>query len=413
MPKRVIVFLLWSAIISKPVLAQTDVHLQVERAGRGRIPIVVRRIEAGSASLSSSADCVYRVLKNDLSLTGIFEPVELKAESDTLPDGRIAAAVFEGSIDLDVDRYALSARLLDYSSGGVIFEKIYRFKKGTCRSVAHHLSDEITYFLTGENGVATTRILFVRGNKGAKDLYMVDYDGYGERKLTEGELVVSPLWLDSGRFCYTSYKRGNPDCYIVDLRKGIRKLLSYRKGLNMAGGYYPRRDELLMTLSVSGNSELFVIDSEGEIKRKLTRNRAIDCSPTWAPNGREIAFVSDRTTVPQIYIMDAYGGNVRRLSVTGSYNTSPDWSPQGDLVAYVSRQDGLYRLKLISPDGLWEDTVFQDYLSYEDPSWAPNGSHLAVTVNYGGENWIVIVDVDTGAKRRLARGESASWSPSR
>jgi Tol biopolymer transport system component len=76
----------------------------------------------------------------------------------------------------------------------------------------------------------------------------------------------------------------------------------------------------------------------------------------------------------------------------------------------VSREDGLYRLKLVSPDGLMEQTLFDDYYSYEDPSWAPNGKHLAATVKYGGEPWIVVIDTETGERRRLVRGEFASWS---
>jgi TolB protein len=108
--------------------------------------------------------------------------------------------------------------------------------------------------------------------------------------------------------------------------------------------------------------------------------------------------------------MDRFGGNVRRLTSEGSYNTSPSWSPRGDLIAYASREGGVHRLRLISPDGLYHETVFDDYLSYEDPSWAPDGRHLAVTVGFGGEPWIVVVDVDTGAKRRLVKGETAAWS---
>jgi TolB protein len=108
--------------------------------------------------------------------------------------------------------------------------------------------------------------------------------------------------------------------------------------------------------------------------------------------------------------MDRFGGNVRRLS-RGSYNTSPAWSPTGEVIAYVARDGGRYRLKLTTPDGLAEEVLFEDLLSYEDPVWAPNGKHIAATVRYGGEPWIVIIDSETGEKRRLVRGESPAWSP--
>jgi TolB protein len=180
--------------------------------------------------------------------------------------------------------------------------------------------------------------------------------------------------------------------------------------MNLAGSYYAPRDELAMTLSVKGDQEIYVLDSAGRIVRRLTRNRAIDVSPAWSPNGAEIAFVSDRTGVPLIYVMDSYGGNVRRLT-GGSYDTSPAWSPKGDLIAYSSREGGLYRLKLISPDGLAGETVATDDYSYEDPTWAPDGRHVAATVRYGGQPWIVVVDIDTGELRKVVQGESPDWSP--
>ena len=393
------------------VFPQTDIYLRTERAGRGEIPIVIRDIEPASGDVLQTALYVASVLRSDLEFTGIFDPLQFEGKADTLPEGRTAAAIFEGSLEIYDERYSLEARLLDYSSREVIFSKRYGFKDGAKRTVAHNLCDEITYFLIGEEGIATTRLLFCRRESDVKDLYIIDYDGYGKRRVTKGELVVSPLWIDEKRFCYTSYRRANPDCYMVDLELGKKKLISHRKGINIAGGYNIERDEIAITLSVKGNSEIYVIDSSGKIIRRLTRNRAIDCSPTWAPNGREIAFVSDRTGTPQVYIMDGFGGNVRRLSTNGTYNTSPAWSPRGDVIAYVSRESSLYRLKLVSPDGLIEESLFDDYLSYEDPSWAPDGRHIAATVRYGGKPWIVVINTETGEKRRLVQGESPAWSP--
>ncbi len=391
--------------------SQTDIYLKAERSGRGRIPVVVDDFEADPGQPDQVARYVNAVLDRDLILSGLFETLRFEERSDTLPEGKTAAAVVEGALWKNEDKYMLEARLLDFSSREVIFRKRYNFRRDARRSVAHHLCDEIAFFLVGERGIATTRILFCRSEGGVKSLFMIDYDGFGERRFTENELVVSPLWLDENRFCFTSFRRENPDCYIVDLKQGKRSFLSHRKGINIAGSYFGEQDRIAITLSVKGNSEIYLIDSNGEIVKRLTRNRAIECSPSWSPGGRELAFVSDRTGAPQVYIMDEFGGSVRRLTRSGSYNTSPAWSPAGDMITYVSRDGWLYRLKLISPDGLVEENLFDDYLSYEDPCWAPDGRHIAATVRYGGEPWIVIVNIDTGEKRRLIQGESSSWSP--
>jgi TolB protein len=399
------------AVMCSGSFSQTDIYLRTERAGYGKIPIVVKPIEPASPTLEGTARYVSRVLRKDLEYSGIFDPLAFAGASDTLDGGGTAAAIFEGLLVSSGERFTLETKLLDFASREVIFSKRYSFTDRARRTVAHHICDEIVYFLVGEQGIATTRLLFCRKGGEHKDLYLIDYDGHGERQITKGELTISPVWLSAKRFCYTSYRRGNPDCYLVDLERGKRSILSHRKGLNMASSYFPEGDEIAITLSVKGNSEIYAIDSSGEIIRRLTRNRAIDCSATWSPNGRELAFVSDRTGAPQVYIMDRFGGNVRRLSGKGSYNTSPTWSPDGDIITYVSRESARYALKLISPDGLTEETIFDDYLSYEDPSWAPNGRHIATTVRYGGKPWVVIVDVDTGEKRRLVQGEAPAWSP--
>ncbi len=396
---------------SLEVSGQTDIHLSTEKPGSGRIPIVVCDFKVDSAQVAGIAAYISKILRNDLLYTGVFEPIGFEAGADTLPGGQTASAIIEGFLEQKNSGYILEAGLLDYSSREVIFSKRYSFRKAARRTIAHHLCDEILFFLVGETGVANTRLLFTRKDGVDRNLFIIDYDGYGERQVTRDELVVSPEWIDAGKFCFTSYKRDNPDCYLIDLDGNSRTNISHRKGINIAGSHFRGRDELAMTLSVKGNSEIYLIKSDGKVIRRLTKNRAIDCSPSWSPNGRELAFVSDRRSSPQIYIMDRFGGNSRRLTFVGSYNTSPAWSPEGDMIAFVSREGWLYRLKLISPDGLWEETVFDNRLSYEDPCWAPDGRHIAATVKYGGVPWIVIVDIDSGSSRRLVKGESPSWSP--
>lgn len=408
--RRTICVLVMIAAVAADACAQTDIYLSTEKRGMGKIPIVVADIEAEVRSSRESAVYITRVLRKDLEYSGYFDPLEFRAGSDQLAEGLTAAAIVEGTITGDAAQYSLEVRLLDYFSREMIFSKRYSFKGGARRTVAHYISDEITYFLVGERGIATTRLLFCRREGESKDLYVVDYDGHGARQLTQGELAVSPLWIDQKRLFYTSYKRDNPDCYMIDLAAGTKSIYSHRKGINIAGDFLPARGEVLATLSIKGNSEVYILDLSGQVVQRLTRNRAIDCSPSWAPNGNEVVFVSDRTGTPQIYVMDRFGGNVRRLS-RGSYNTSPVWSPSGEVIAYVSRESGLYRLKLVTPDGLAEENLFDDFLSYEDPSWAPNSKHIAATVKYGREPWIVIIDTETGEKRRLVQGEFAAWSP--
>lgn len=408
---RLIAALMMLCGAAVPALAQTDIYLKTERGGRGKIPIVVKDIEGATARERSAAADVTGVIRNDLEYSGLFETIRPTAGAGAEGAATVASAIFEGKLSSEGASYVLDAALLDFSSKETIFSKRYRVAADAARYLAHTVSDEIVYFLVGERGVATTRVVFRRTDGKAKNLYVVDYDGYGERRITKDEIVISPLWLDRNRFCYSSDRRSNWDCYIVDLSKGTKYLLTQWRGINMPGSWCAARGEMAMTLSVNGNHEIYVLDASGKVLRRLTRNRAIDISPSWSPSGSEMAFVSDRGGTPQIYVMDGYGGSVRRLSRSGSYNQSPAWSPKGDLIAYASREGNLYRLKLISPDGLVEETLFDDNASYEDPCWAPDGRHIAATVREGGRQYIAVIDIDTKERRRLVQGEFADWSP--
>jgi TolB protein len=409
--RRICAVLVTLLVAAPAAHSQTDIYLRTERSGRGKVPIVVREIEAASSRERAAALSMTGIIRNDLDYSGLFQTLSPAGEGESGDKNRVAGALLEGTLSSDGSSFVLDARLLDFSSKETIFSKRYRFGDDAKRLAAHRLSDEIVYFLIGERGIATTRMLFRRSQGGFKDLWIVDYDGFGARRITTNEIVMSPLWLDGNRFCYTSDRRDNWDCYRIDLAKGTKYLATQWRGINIAGSYYAPRGEMLMSLSVNGNHEIYVLDEAGRILRRLTRNRAIDISPTWSPTGSEIAFVSDRGGTPQVYIMDGYGGSVRRLTRSGAYNQSPAWSPNGDLIAYASREGNLYRLKIISPDGLVEETLFDDNLSYEDPCWAPDGRHIAATVREGGVNYIVVVDIDTKEKRRLVQGEFADWSP--
>jgi TolB protein len=259
MRKRITLFVLLLLAIHAEAGGQTDIYLSTEKSGRGKIPIVVKNIDGAQGSSRETAIYIARVLRKDLDYSGFFDPLEFEAGSDTLAAGLTAAAIFEGTIGIEGERYSLEVRLLDFLSREIIFGKRYVFAGKARRKVAHYICDEITYFLIGERGIATTRLLFCRRNAETKDLYVVDYDGFGERSLTNGELAVSPLWLDTKRLLYTSYKRGNPDCYMIDLGAGKKTLMSYRIGLNLAGDYLPERDLVAMTLSIKGNSEIYLL----------------------------------------------------------------------------------------------------------------------------------------------------------
>jgi TolB protein len=68
------------------------------------------------------------------------------------------------------------------------------------RWLAHRLADNIIKLLTGEDGISQTRIAFSLKKDRAKELTVIDYDGYNLTQLTSaGELKLFPDWTPNNK----------------------------------------------------------------------------------------------------------------------------------------------------------------------------------------------------------------------
>lgn len=399
--------LLIAGVIASPasVRTQSDVRMGVRQTGFERIPLEMKEIRGPG----QYARRLEQVIRQDLDYSDLFR-ITGKAGQKAAgpPQVRI-----EGRVEAEGGAVVFRAFLKDAATGETIFGKRYRFNPDLYRRIAHHFVDEVVYNLTGETGIAQTRILYIRNEDDAKELYLIDYDGFGTQRLTaDRSLATNPAWShDGSKFVFTSYRGGNADLYVWDIAaRSFRSWVSF-PGTNIAPAWSRNGKEIAACLSLDGNAEIYVLDLTGKILRRLTHNWAIETSPSWSGNGREIAFVSDRTGAPHIYAMDAQGGNLRKLTFEGNFNGSPAWSPRGDRIAYVSRIEGSFQLFVMNADGSAHTQLTFGYGNHENPSWAPDGRHLVFSRDQGIKKDLYVLTVDTKRTRMLAEGESPAWSP--
>src|SRR5207247_7996158 len=188
------------------------------------------------------------------------------------------------------------------------------------RRLAHKIADEIVLQFTGELGIADTKIAYVAGPRGAKEILVADYDGFGVRPVTRnGSINLMPVWgPDARSLAYTSYKNGYPDLFrAFPFERRPEQTLAAFVGINSSPAFSPDGKTLAMTLSKDGNPEIYALTLATGTLRRLTRNAGIDTEPTWAPSGRQLAFVSDRNGAPNVYVMDADGTSERPLPAAG------------------------------------------------------------------------------------------------
>lgn len=422
------------AFLSPPAYSQEEIRVKIGSSGRGEVTLGVEpfTIAPGSRGLEQHQLVVYSILVNDLSFSLRFRVAELpeRMRFRTVRDqNRLFEERKKAWLDAGIDAFVRGeisgtsqeiqiALSLEGPAGGTpIMSRIYQARRSDLRAVVHRISDEIIFAVTGEQGINQTKIAFISKRTGNKELFIADYDGFGEVQLTrDGSIALSPAWSPFGdEIVFTSFRAGKPDLYIVDIAsKVVREYLSF-PGMNSAAAWAPDGKEIAVTLSKDGNPEIYVVDFWTGKIRRLTYSGGIDTSPTWSPNGKEIAFVSDRAGTPAIYIMGADGSNVRRLTFVGKYNVAPSWSPLGDRIAFVGRSidegnTDLYVIE-VATGSVSRISAIGDNL---DPSWSPDGYHVAFTSNRDGPYDIYTITWDGADLRRLTysgQNYTPAWSP--
>ncbi len=397
--------------------AQNDIYMKIQSEGFQPIPIAVAPFL--SAQSSDISDKMREVLINDLNLSGFFRVVsqEMLASQSADPGNKsgrgpgISARV-EGVVTFSGRIVMLSVKLYELPANSLIFNKKYSDEIDAYRYLAHRVNDDVCYYLVGEKGIASTKISFVTSRKEAKEISVVDYDGYGEKQMSHNRsLNLSPAWSPDGKYlAFTSYASGTPDLWLMSVKDGRVSNISRQKGMYTAPAWSPDGKRIAFTLIRNGNAEIYTMDTKGGNLNRLTDSPAIDSSPSWSPDGHQIAFTSDRSGNPQIYLMDAEGGNVRRLTFEGKYNDSAAWSPKGDLIAFVSREEGGFQVYTIDVTGNNLRRTTDGLGSYENPAWAPDGLHLAFASRHGGE-WDIFTSYFDGSQLRQLTNDGNCVSP--
>ncbi len=367
-------------------------------------------------------------VRHDLDLSGYFEIQGPDALSGLALSGDVQKdlaayrstgneVLLLGDMRTEGDKLVFEGRVLDLGSGQAVLAKRYSGPFPVSRRMAHTFADEVIRFLVGKPGIALSQIAFTSDRSGGKEIYVMDYDGANQRRVTAHHSTsMSPAWSPNGEsLAYTSFFNGPPGLYLAEIGSGRKRPIVTSGTFNISPSFSPDGRRIAFARSVEGNVEIFTADVDGGSLHRLTNSTGIDTNPAWSPKGGEIAFTSSRAGNPEIYLMDSEGANQRRISFEGTYNDGAAWSPEGDLLAYTSRRDGQFQIAVTNVVTLETRVITSGPGESQSPTFSPDGRKIAFTSRRGGKNQIYVMDLDGGNVHQLTtegNNDLADWSRS-
>lgn len=400
--KPLILFVVLLALL--PAVSRAQREIVIAGTGSGVSVLDHTRFNADSGS----GRIFHDTLRRNLDLTGQF-----RQGPPSGADFHVTGNARESGGQLQV-----TVEILDRANQRR-FGKRYQGAADQARTLGRQVADEILMELKNTRGFAMSRIALtgVRGGSTARELYLVFPDGEDLVQVTRfNHIVLGPRWAPDGQsIVYTSFHRGFQDVVRQHLQTGRLETLSSFSGMNTGGALSPDGRSVALILSRDGRPELYVRDLRtGRLTRLTQTAPSGKSSPSWSPDGSQIVFVSGHEGRPHLYIVSRNGGTPRRVTSGGAENLSPDWGRNG-MIVFTRRTGRTYQTALLNPAGGDIRLISPDDANYEEPTWAPNGRHVAVTRTQGNQSSIYLLDTRGGAPIPLLQGrgnwQMPSWSP--
>ncbi|HVP35449.1 MAG TPA: hypothetical protein VMT04_00500, partial [Terriglobales bacterium] len=209
-----IICFLSSLIAYETVFAQTEVYVKMPVGGSEPLDIAIADFSPKRTGFSVNEKNwsvqIPQIVRADLDFSLLFYVAEIDsfARSVVGPDPLNfdgwfklgVQMVLTGEVEERGDEIRTDVSLYDVVKGKKIYSESYKTSPDNVRGLAHTISDDVVFKLTGDKGIFNTRITFVSSRTGNKEIYICDYDGFNVKKVTSDKSIdLSPRWSPDGK----------------------------------------------------------------------------------------------------------------------------------------------------------------------------------------------------------------------
>lgn len=383
-------------------------------------------IGINSFGTNEEAQDMVKIISNDLNLSGQFNVIKsgiINGEQPLSYWKRVGAdSVISGRVvPVENNKYSVTFELINSAATGkLLLSEKYQVDANKLRGLAHHISDEIYYKLTGDRGVFSTKIAYVlvhrSGENSKYSLEVADMDGYNPQSLlVSASPIMSPSWSPNGsQIAYVSFEKKRPQVYIVDVANGRRRLITDFTGINGAPAWSPDGRELAVVLSKNGSPKIYIVNLATGNMRQVTFGDAIDTEPRYAPDGRTLLFTSGRSGSPQIYSLNLADGRVSRMSFDGNYNARASYTPNQKAIVMLHRENREFSIG-VQNVASGTISIITDSDADESPTVSPNGKLVLYATTIRQKGILAITSIDGNIRIRLPSRDGdvqePAWSP--
>jgi hypothetical protein len=269
----------------------------------------------------------------------------------------------------------------------------------------------------------TGKLVFQTSNGG--DIYVINADGTGLRRLTDG---MEPAWSPDGTKVAFTRWRDPRGLYVID-EDGSNETLVFGWVAAKGAAWSPDGRYIAFTRWYGGRDEDTEVCFHGRCRTlpadhwwKLGVVRLEDgyfhdllcyahsLSPTWSPDGSVIAYDSDfgiHLTNEEGTIGDVTDDRSLYAISTDVRDISPVWSPDGSKIAFGFSQHDHWEIYVMDADGsnrvrlTQEEPLAERPPNNVSPAWSPDGQHIAFFTDRNGKWELYVMDADGSNQRPM------------